>query len=439
MRAAHALPLSMLRPEDKEGLLVTVREIQGCVQILINLRDAGCLTAAGPDDGRTGGPPPVPAAAPTGERDRTRILPAALAAAVLLLLAGAAVLLSRDDAAVTAEAVLAQAGKGLREAAGLPAEAHDPGGVRLVALGEGEGQARDLAARSQRLTAEMEALDLTVLRRRGELDLVGASIDGLRRAAETGQEERRLADGARAEAEAGSAEARSGIEAAIREMAALRSQIAEQREALGAARAEGEAARAALRAEIADRLSELGRTAQTNHEAVARLAGMVDGLDETSRGIAAARDELSRQREHLVALAGGGSEADQALSEIKGRIAVLKASLAGTPGEEPGRQGTSGNDSHGQNSQAQEHPGTGTPAGPAVAALQPEEWRRIQQALAKAGHYAGRPDGRAGDETRAAIAKFQRSLGAEATGRLSPAQIDRLIPRVPVKQPLASR
>ncbi|MFH6785646.1 MULTISPECIES: peptidoglycan-binding domain-containing protein [Methylobacterium] len=459
MQAAHALPLSMLRAEDKECLLVTLREIQGCVQILINLRDAGCLTGAGPSAGEDrSGPVPVPA--PAGRPPRTRGLRAALAAAALLLLAGAAVLLSRDETAGTVEAVLAQAGRGLRE--GVGTEDHDPGAVRLAALGESETLGRDLAARSRRLDADMEALDLNVVRRRGELDLVGASIEGLRRAAKADEEGWRAAAAAKEAAEAGAAEARAGIEAATREMAALRAQIAEQREALDAARTEGESARAALRAEIAeqvgrieaartegetgirqvaDRLSELGRTAQTNHEAIQRLAGTIGGLEETSRGIDAARDQLSRQRERLVDLASGGTEADRALSEIKGRLAVLKVSLAGTAGQD-----ASGKDSASKGLGIKEA-GTGTPAAMTVvalparteAALQPEEWRRIQQVLTKAGHYAGKTDGRPGEETRTAIAKFQRGLGAPATGRLSPAQIDRLLPPVPVKQPIAAR
>ncbi|MET7247289.1 peptidoglycan-binding domain-containing protein, partial [Methylobacterium sp. EM32] len=73
------------------------------------------------------------------------------------------------------------------------------------------------------------------------------------------------------------------------------------------------------------------------------------------------------------------------------------------------------------------------------AALQPEEWRQIQQALARSGHFAGKADGRPGEGTRAAIARYQRGLGAQATGRLTSAQIDRLLPPRPVKGPMAAR
>lgn len=431
MQAAHALPLSMLRPEDKECLLVTLREIQGCVQILINLRDAGCLAGAGPAPGEDRAGAPFPTVAPAGRPGRIRGLrPAltALAATFLLLLAGTAVLLSSDEAAVTVEAVLAQAGRSLRPSAGPDDRADGP--IRLAALGEGEAWSQDFTARTRRLTADMEALDLSVTRRRDELALVGASIDGLRRATEADYQGRRTAEAAKAAAEIVAAEARKGLSATIQEMTALRDQFADQREALSAARTEGEAARAALRAEIADqlrqmeaariegeavirqvadRLSELGRTAQANHDAIERLAGMGAGTGGSPG------ERMSDPKP----LAGGG-EASQVPSEGDGQASVLKVSAAGQD----------------------LIPGTpvvpAAPAGAALAAppsrgeagLPPQEWRRIQQVLSKAGHYAGRADGSPGEETRAAITKYQRSVGAEATGRLTPAQIDRLLPHV---------
>lgn len=446
IEGGHALPLSMLRQEDKECLLVTLRELQGCVQILINLRDAGCIpgTVPGADGDRPGDVPllAVPAARPV----RNRGLRAAMAAAALVVLAGATVLLSGDEAAVSVETLLAQAGRTLR-GPGIGVEAPGQGSVRPAASGEGEAEGRDLAARSRRLGAEMEALDRAVLQRRDELHLVGASVARLRLAAEAGQERRREAEAAKASADAAAAEARAGIEAASREAAALRAQVAGQRETLDAAQTEVDAARSdltalraaiteqagrldAVRAEgeaeirqVGDRLSELGRTAQDNHEAIGRIGVTLVGFEETSRSIEAARDQLSRERTHLTDLASDASEAGRTLSEIKTRIAALKVALAGPGSTEPAA------------------PAATVPAPPlrTEAALQPEEWRRIQQALARSGHYAGKTDGRPGEETRAAIAKYQRGIGAEPTGRLSPAQIERLIPPPPAKQPMAAR
>ncbi|WP_279357151.1 peptidoglycan-binding domain-containing protein [Methylobacterium indicum] len=349
-------------------------------------------------------------------------------------------LLSRDDAAVSVEALLAQAGRGLREAGlGVDDEAE---GARPLAGAEGEGEAQgpDLAARSRRLTAEMEALDRTVRRRRDELDLVGASVARLRDAAEVDQENRRAAEAIRASADAGAAEARAGIEAVGREMAALRAQVAEQREALAAARMEADAARialTALRAEIAgqagrmeaaraegeagirlvtDRLSELGRTARINREAIGRITGTIGSLQAlSSRGLETARDPLVPERVSLV----GGSEAARPLPDLKTRIAALKVALAETPDSGVGI----------------------APEAPSwtEATLRPEQWRTIQNALARSGHYAGIPDGRPGAGTRAAIAPYQHGLGSAATGRLSPAQIARLLPLAPEGQPVAVR
>ncbi|WP_162561364.1 peptidoglycan-binding domain-containing protein [Methylobacterium terrae] len=326
---------------------------------------------------------------------------AAAAGAALALLAGAALFLTRDDAAVSVEALLARAGRGLRDAGigidGQDARIQDsriqdsriqdsrivdPEAVRLAGLGEGAGQRRDLAAQSRRLTAEMEALDRALVQRRDELDLVGASVARLRLAAETDHETRRATEVAKAAADAGADEARAGIAAVGREMAALRAQVAEQREVLAAARTDVEAARSALtvlRAEIAeqagrmeaaraegeagirriaDRLAEFGRTARTNREAIGRIARTIDDLETSSRG--------------------------------------------------------------------------------PEAALQPEQWRAIQRALARTGHYPGKVDGRPGEETRAAVATYQRGLGAAATGRLSPGQIARLLALAPVQPPVAA-
>ena len=83
-------------------------------------------------------------------------------------------------------------------------------------------------------------------------------------------------------------------------------------------------------------------------------------------------------------------------------------------------------------------PATATPS-PAVAAAEPPpllieeramteaDRRRVQQALARMGYYAGQADGAFGANTRAAIRRYQFELGAELTGMLTPAQAGRLL------------
>jgi peptidoglycan hydrolase-like protein with peptidoglycan-binding domain len=53
--------------------------------------------------------------------------------------------------------------------------------------------------------------------------------------------------------------------------------------------------------------------------------------------------------------------------------------------------------------------------------------RRVQAALAVLGYYDGRVDGQFGQETRAAIRRFQHEIGAEMTGRLTSEQASRLV------------
>ncbi|AWN50820.1 hypothetical protein DK412_03015 [Methylobacterium sp. 17Sr1-1] len=389
--AGHALPLSMLRPEDKECLLVTLREMQGCVQILIDLRDAGGLPGSAPGPDRH--PPP---GAPT-----TRPLPRRglrlAAAGALALLAGwighvAPGNLALGDAAGSGATLLARAHRNLGDALGLGAAA---------------GLPADPGARSHRIAAEMGALAQDVARHRDELDGLSRATSVLRAQA---AEQREGLAAARTEAEAGRAA-----------LVALRAEIVEQAGRMDEARAEGEAA---IR-QIRERIAALGHAARDNHAAIDRIAGIADVMQETARGIEEASSQLSRERVHLAALTSDGSDADQTLSEIRARIIALKVSLAGADGAAP---------------VAGPAPATAAPPLPQrnEAALQPEEWRQIQQALARSGHFAGKADGRAGEGTRAAVARYQRGLGAEATGRLTPAQIDRLLPSRPVKGPMAA-
>ncbi|MET7247658.1 hypothetical protein ABZT49_30340, partial [Methylobacterium sp. EM32] len=301
----HALPLSMLRPEDKECLLVSLREMQGCVQILIDLRDAGCLPGS-PPEARPGRPPPT--GAPIVHPLRWRGLRLATAAGALVLLAGgighvALGNLAPGDAVGSGATLLAEAHRRLRDAVGIES-----------GIGAAAGLPDDPGARSRRIAAEMGTLDREVAQRRDELDGLGRAMSALRAQA---VEQREGLATARTEAEAGRAA-----------LVALRAEIIEQAGRMDEARAEGEAA---IR-QIRDRLAALGQAAQDNHAAVDRIAGIADVMQDTARGIEDARSQLSRERVHLAALTSDGSEADQSLSEIRARITALKVSLVGADG-----------------------------------------------------------------------------------------------------------
>lgn len=74
-----------------------------------------------------------------------------------------------------------------------------------------------------------------------------------------------------------------------------------------------------------------------------------------------------------------------------------------------------------------------TRAGPPMPALPDEgamtvsERRRVQEALARVGYYAGGIDGLFGPETRAAIRRFQHEIGSEMTGVITGEQATRLL------------
>jgi hypothetical protein len=67
------------------------------------------------------------------------------------------------------------------------------------------------------------------------------------------------------------------------------------------------------------------------------------------------------------------------------------------------------------------------PALPDEGAMTDSERRRVQEALARIGYYAGRIDGRFGPETRAAIRRFQHEIGVETTGVITGEQAARLV------------
>jgi peptidoglycan hydrolase-like protein with peptidoglycan-binding domain len=53
--------------------------------------------------------------------------------------------------------------------------------------------------------------------------------------------------------------------------------------------------------------------------------------------------------------------------------------------------------------------------------------RQVQEALRRLGYYQGPMDGIFGPLTRAAIQRFQRTVGAEPTGSLTGAEASRLV------------
>ena len=53
--------------------------------------------------------------------------------------------------------------------------------------------------------------------------------------------------------------------------------------------------------------------------------------------------------------------------------------------------------------------------------------RKVQEALRHLGYYRGRVDGIFGPRTRAAIRRFQDSIGSKSTGYLSAVEANRLV------------
>jgi hypothetical protein len=70
---------------------------------------------------------------------------------------------------------------------------------------------------------------------------------------------------------------------------------------------------------------------------------------------------------------------------------------------------------------------TGGPAAPDLANAPVTEERRIQAALQRLGYYDGKIDGIVGSEERAAIRRYQHEVGSEMTGKLTPAELSRLL------------
>ena len=69
------------------------------------------------------------------------------------------------------------------------------------------------------------------------------------------------------------------------------------------------------------------------------------------------------------------------------------------------------------------------PAGTDEAELSPADRRLAQLELQHLGYYKGRVDGQHGPDTAASIRQFQRDLGTAVTGRLSNAEMTRLLRR----------
>ena len=64
---------------------------------------------------------------------------------------------------------------------------------------------------------------------------------------------------------------------------------------------------------------------------------------------------------------------------------------------------------------------------PAEAGMSAADRRQIQEALRRLDYYRGRADGVFGQRTRAAIRRFQQTIGAETTGTLTADEADLLV------------
>ena len=64
---------------------------------------------------------------------------------------------------------------------------------------------------------------------------------------------------------------------------------------------------------------------------------------------------------------------------------------------------------------------------PAEAGMSAADRRQVQEALRRLEYYRGRADGIFGPRTHAAIRRFQQTIGAEATGRLTADEANLLV------------
>jgi peptidoglycan hydrolase-like protein with peptidoglycan-binding domain len=64
---------------------------------------------------------------------------------------------------------------------------------------------------------------------------------------------------------------------------------------------------------------------------------------------------------------------------------------------------------------------------PAETGMSEAQRRQVQEALSRLGYYQGDVDGIFGRLTRDAIRRFQKDIGAEATGRLTAEEATRLM------------
>lgn len=71
--------------------------------------------------------------------------------------------------------------------------------------------------------------------------------------------------------------------------------------------------------------------------------------------------------------------------------------------------------------------GAATASMPTESKMSPENRRNVQQALLQRGFYRGPVDGNFGRGTRAAIRRFQSSIGARSTGYLTASEANRLV------------
>jgi peptidoglycan hydrolase-like protein with peptidoglycan-binding domain len=123
----------------------------------------------------------------------------------------------------------------------------------------------------------------------------------------------------------------------------------------------------------------------------------------------------------LAALAAGGATLPALAQQGGGGESTGGSDAGPSGGNESGASGTTGDLSAPQGEKSSsdvQDPTSGTSGTmvPAVAALSPEQVRRVQERLVEFGHDPGTVDGVMGEKTRQALRSFQQTRGLEPTG-----------------------
>ncbi len=116
---------------------------------------------------------------------------------------------------------------------------------------------------------------------------------------------------------------------------------------------------------------------------------------------------------------------------------VLPAMAQNTPANQP-PQAQSTEQPQGQNQQPQGQNEQASNESIPASQLGRQGVRQVQEALNKAGHNVGRPDGIMGRRTREALQSFQKSKGMQADGKITQQTLADLGVQVPQPRPGSS-